>query len=98
MRLFEAFFPPRRRTASVAKERLQIIMAHERSDRSRPDYIPMLQKELVEVILKYVKIEKDQVKVKLDKSGDCSVLEVNVELPAGRAVASPAAAAPAPAR
>lgn len=68
-------------TASIAKERLQIIVSHERSARKSPDYLPMLQKELIAVIAKYVDIDKDQVKVELERSGNCSVLELNVTLP-----------------
>ncbi len=67
-------------TARIAKERLQIIVSHERK-RNSPDFLPMLQQELIEVIAKYVKIDKDQVKVELERSGDCSVLELNVTLP-----------------
>lgn len=69
------------KTASVAKERLQIIVSHERIQRSGPDYLPLLQKELIDVIAKYVAIDKDQVKVELDRSGNCSILELNVTLP-----------------
>jgi cell division topological specificity factor len=68
-------------TASVAKERLQIIVAHERGQRSTPDYLPALQKELVEVIRKYVNIETDQVQVALENQGSCSILELNITLP-----------------
>ncbi|MEQ7917559.1 cell division topological specificity factor MinE [Xanthomonas sp. WHRI 1810A] len=68
-------------TASVAKERLQIIVAHERGQRSTPDYLPALQKELVEVIRKYVNIENDQVHVALENQGSCSILELNITLP-----------------
>ncbi|ALE87497.1 MULTISPECIES: cell division topological specificity factor MinE [Pseudomonas] len=68
-------------TASVAKERLQIIVAHERGQRSTPDYLPALQKELVEVIRKYVNIESDQVQVALENQGSCSILELNITLP-----------------
>jgi cell division topological specificity factor len=68
-------------TASVAKERLQIIVAHERGQRSTPDYLPALQKELVEVIRKYVNIENDQVQVALENQGSCSILELNITLP-----------------
>ena len=68
-------------TASVAKERLQIIVAHERGQRSTPDYLPALQKELVEVIRKYVNIEQDQVQVALENQGSCSFLELNITLP-----------------
>lgn len=68
-------------TASIAKERLQIIVAHERGQRSTPDYLPALQKELVEVIRKYVNIEQDQVHVALENQGTCSILELNITLP-----------------
>jgi len=68
-------------TASVAKERLQIIVSHERGKRSSPDFLPRLQKELLEVIAKYVPIEHDQVKVELERSGDFAILELNVTLP-----------------
>ncbi len=68
-------------TASVAKERLQIIVAHERGQRSTPDYLPALQKELVEVIRKYVNIENDQVQVALENQGTVSILELNITLP-----------------
>ncbi|MBI5447618.1 MAG: cell division topological specificity factor MinE [Gammaproteobacteria bacterium] len=67
-------------TARIAKERLQIIVSHERKKNS-PDFLPMLQQELIDVIAKYVKIDKDQVKVELERTGDCSVLELNVTLP-----------------
>ncbi len=68
-------------TASVAKERLQIIVSHERARHSSPDFLPRLQKELLEVIAKYVPIEQDQVKVELERSGDFAILELNVTLP-----------------
>ena len=68
-------------TASIAKERLQIIVAHERGQRDEPDYLPALQKELVEVIRKYVNIDHEQLQVPLDSQGSCSILELNITLP-----------------
>lgn len=68
-------------TASMAKERLQIIISHERSQRSTPDYLPKLQEEIIEVIAKYVPISKEQVSVNLDRLGDNAVLELNVTMP-----------------
>lgn len=68
-------------TAKVAKERLQIIISHERSQRSTPDYLPKLQEEILAVIAKYVNIDKDQVKVTLERTGDSAVLELNVTMP-----------------
>lgn len=69
-------------TAVVAKERLQIIVAHERGRHKRsPDYLPALKKELLEVVRRYVPIDQDQVKVTLDREGDYEVLELNITLP-----------------
>jgi cell division topological specificity factor len=68
-------------TASVAKERLQIIISHERSQRSTPDYLPQLQEEILAVIAKYVHVTRDQVSVNLERMGDNSVLELNITMP-----------------
>ena len=69
-------------SASKAKERLQIIIAHDRFDHADgPDYLPALKRELLDVIRKYVPIEQDQVTVNLDKENDCEVLELNIVLP-----------------
>ncbi len=69
----------------MAKERLQIILAHERSGRSGADYLPALQRELVAVISKYVSVNPDDIKVHLERQDDLEVLEVKIELPdAGR--------------
>ena len=71
------------KTASVATERLQIILAHERSGRSagQPDYLPALQRELVAVISKYISINADDIKVHLERQDNLEVLEVKIELP-----------------
>lgn len=71
-------------TASIAKERLQIIVSHERSTRNGPDYLPMLREEILKVISKYVNVEQNQVKVELERSGNCSILELNITLPDGQ--------------
>ena len=68
-------------SASVAKERLQIIISHERSKHKNPDYLPKLQEEILEVIAKYVSIQKDQVSVSVDRLGDNAVLELNITMP-----------------
>lgn len=71
----------KKNTANVAKERLQIIISHERHKSTTPDYLPKLQQEILEVIAKYVYIDKEQVKVNLEKNGDNAVLELNVTMP-----------------
>ena len=71
----------RKDSASVAKERLQIIISHERAQRSGPDYLPKLQEEILQVVSKYIQIDKDQVKVHVDRMDDGSILELNVSVP-----------------
>lgn len=73
----------KKKTASVAKERLQIILAHERSGRSAatPDYLPALQRDLVAVISKYVKIDPEHLKVNLERQDNLEVLDIKIELP-----------------
>jgi cell division topological specificity factor len=66
---------------------LQIILAHERGGREAPDYLPQLQRELVEVISKYVSIDPEDIKVQLDRKDDFEVLEVNIVLPEHRKTA-----------
>lgn len=68
-------------SAAVAKERLQIIIAHERSEQEKPDYLPLLQRDLIEVIAKYVPIDVNDVRIDVDRQGGCSILELNILLP-----------------
>lgn len=68
-------------SAALAKERLQVVIAHERTDRDGPDYLPMLRKDILDVIRKYVNISEDQVSVQLDSQDNCDVLELNITLP-----------------
>jgi len=95
MSIFSFFRSAPKASAVQAKERLQIVMAHERVGRSGPDYLPMLQQELLAVIAKYVDIDANKVEVKLDRGGDCSTLEVNIELPGREQIRKPADAKPA---
>jgi len=68
-------------SAQVAKERLQIIVHHERGQRNQPDYLPSLQRDLIEVIQRYVKVDAEQVQVMLESKDNQSILELNVTLP-----------------
>ena len=84
MSLLSFLLGEKKKTASVAKERLQIILAHERSGRNpggSPDYLPALQRDLVAVISKYIKIDPQDIKVDLQKQDNLEVLEVKIELP-----------------
>jgi cell division topological specificity factor len=80
MRLFDLFFSPHRHSAAIAKERLKIVLAHERAGRHAPDFLPKLQKELIEVVARYVAIREDMIRVNLGKSGETSLLEINIEI------------------
>lgn len=77
------FLKAKKNTASIAKERLRIIVAQERSSRGGPDYLPLLRRELLEVIRKYVSVDVDAVKVDIIKDGDNDVLDISVALPDG---------------
>ena len=81
------FLKAKKNTASIAKERLRIIVAQERSHRGAPDYLPLLQRELLEVIRKYVSVDVDAVKVEMAKDGDHDVLDISVALPEDRPAA-----------
>jgi cell division topological specificity factor len=77
------FLGEKKQTASVAKERLQLILAHERSGRSAatPDYLPQLKAELIAVISKYVNIDPSHVVVEREQQDNFEVLAVKIELP-----------------
>jgi len=72
---------PEPASAEQAKERLQIVLAHERIGRTREDFLPRLQQELVAVVARYVAIDPTKVNVNLDRGGDMSTLEIEIELP-----------------
>ncbi len=81
MNFFEYFSRKKNNSASIAKERLQISVAHERNKLKQPDYLPALQRDIMEVLRKYVDIDMTQVEVQLENNGNCAVLELNVTLP-----------------
>lgn len=84
---------PEPSSAVAAKERLQIVLAHERIGRTREDFLPKLQAELVAVVARYVSIDPNKVHVNLDRGGDMSTLEIEIELPSPAATRLQAAAA-----
>src|SRR5260221_8627046 len=102
MSLLRFFFPPRETSAAIAKERLKIVLAHERAGSKAPDFLPRMQKELIDVVGRYVEIRDDMIRVNLGQAGGTSLLEINIEIegaqakkPApigGLAAASPAGA------
>ncbi|PID63532.1 MAG: cell division topological specificity factor MinE [Gammaproteobacteria bacterium] len=81
MGIFNFFRPGNETSAKVAKDRLQVLIAHERSGRNGPDYLPMLRKDILDVIKKYVSVSDDALSVQVDSQDDCDVLELNITLP-----------------
>jgi len=73
----------RSRTAPVARDRLQILLAHERVSTGRTDLAAVLQQEILAVIAKHIAIDSDKVTVKLDRGAQVSTLEIDIEMPQG---------------
>ncbi|MDO9501088.1 cell division topological specificity factor MinE [Falsiroseomonas sp.] len=91
--LFKGRKPEPPQSASNAKERLQIVLAHERIGRTREDFLPKLQMEIVAVVARYVAIDPGRVNVSLDRGGDMSTLAIEIDLPGPPATANRRAAA-----
>ena len=82
-----ALFRSKPSSAQVAKERLRIIVSQERGTRGGPDYLPLMRKELLEVIRKYVNVDPDAIQVSVEREDGHEVLELTVALP-GQAAAA----------
>jgi cell division topological specificity factor len=75
-------FFTRRSSAPVARERLQLLLSHERRIVSgQPDLVALLREEILAVIAKHVVIDRDKVLVKMERGKEASTLEVNVDIP-----------------
>ncbi len=94
MSLFKLF---RRGSAPVARERLQILLAHERYARSQPDLLGILREEILDVISRHVAFEPDKVQIKMNRDRSVSTLEVDIEIPNGFTISLGRAAVPEPA-
>jgi cell division topological specificity factor len=81
MSLLDYFRASKPKTASIAKERLQILVAHERTSKNQPSYLPQLQQELLAVIQKYVNVDQGDLSVNFEQDDDQEVLELNIILP-----------------
>jgi cell division topological specificity factor len=81
MALFGLFSRKKKTSAAAAKERLQILISHERQNRHGPDFLPDLQRDILVVVKRYVAVRDDHVSIRVDRAGDSSVLELNVTLP-----------------
>ncbi len=80
MSILKYFFGPKKTTASIAKDRLQLVIAHERNNRTGPAYLSLMKQDIINVIRKYVPIEDDKVNVHMEQEGSRDVLELNITL------------------
>jgi cell division topological specificity factor len=95
MRLIDFFRRPRT-TAPVARERLQILLAHERAVAGKSDLIAILREEILGVIAKHCPVDHDGIKVKMERGEAVSTLEVEVEIPTPMCPSFPLPVTPAP--
>jgi cell division topological specificity factor len=68
-------------SAPVARERLQILLAHERRALNQPELISVLREEILAVLSRHVQLDPDKVQIKMDRGGNVSTLEVEIEIP-----------------
>jgi cell division topological specificity factor len=81
-------------SASLAKERLKILISHERIQNKTPDFLPELKREIIAVISKYVSIDPEQIQIAMDCAGDSSSLELNFTIPDSTSVLKKALGVP----
>jgi cell division topological specificity factor len=84
---------PPQRSADQAKERLQVLLALERSSSNAPSFLPQLQDDILKVIAKYIQIDNDKVLIEVERGPDVSMLDINIELPAAMEAKRPKAPA-----
>ncbi len=72
-------------TANLAKERLKVVVAHQREGRGRgPEYLPKLREEILNVVRKYVDVPESAVNIQVQNEDGLEVLEMNIALPEQR--------------
>jgi cell division topological specificity factor len=74
-------FLRRRGSAPIARERLQILLAHERRANSQPDLLSILRDEILAVVAKHITLEPDKIQVRMERGEPVSTLEVDIEVP-----------------
>ena len=81
MTILDYFLKRRKKSAVVAKERLQIILARENAEKGSPDYLPALKKDILKVVEKYVSVDYSQIQVNVENDGDLEILELSISIP-----------------
>lgn len=87
---FLASFFGRKTSAPVARDRLQILLAHERAGEGQSELIAKLQEEILEVIKRHISVDQDKVQIKMDRGTGVSMLEIDIEVPETRPAAKTA--------
>jgi len=82
-RLFSSRPAPAPASAPIARERLQILLAHERGLRGQPDLLMLLREEILSVVSRHVALDPEKVTVRMERGRNVSTLEVDIELPNG---------------
>ena len=80
MNIFK-FLRPQRATAPVARERLQILLSHERLERTHSDLLGKLREEILAVVSRHITLDPNNVQVRMDRGGTVSTLAVDIEIP-----------------
>ncbi len=70
-----------RGSAPIARERLQILLAHERNERHQPDLLGVLREEILTLISRHISFDPDKVQIKMDRGKSVSTLAVDIEIP-----------------
>lgn len=71
----------RRSSATTARERLQVLLAHERASTGGSDLVTVLRDEILAVLAKHVQIEDHQVQISMERGAQISTLAVDIEIP-----------------
>ncbi|MFW7266586.1 cell division topological specificity factor MinE [Gluconacetobacter sp. Hr-1-5] len=87
---FLASFFGRKNSAPVARDRLQILLAHERAGEGQSELIAKLQEEILEVIKRHISVDQDKVQIKMDRGAGVSMLEIDIEVPEAKPAAKTA--------
>ena len=79
MNLFNLF--RKQPTAPIARDRLQILLSHERTIAGGSDLVAILREEILAVVKKHVQVDSEKVQVKMERGESVSMLEVDIEIP-----------------
>ncbi|QEL26719.1 cell division topological specificity factor MinE [Bosea sp. F3-2] len=79
MNLLRLFSRPR--SAPAARERLQVLLAHERAAVGDSDLVTKLRDEILRAISKHMQVDDEKVSVRMERGAQVSTLAVDIEIP-----------------